>query len=461
LKGRKNKMECFTILSNEIEGRIDPHFYRTDFRKIEKNLKKSKTQILGDIASFQYGLGETAKEKGDVNYIRITDIDEFGNLKEDNLAYLDFIDKFKDYLLKKGDILVARTGATYGKSLYFDEDFKSVFAGYLIRIKLKKESGLNPKYLFYFMQTKTYWLQAKQIMTGGGQPQFNANTIEKLIIPIPSLATQNKIVSLMDKAYSFKKSKEFESQKLLDSINDFVLEELGIKLPELKDKMAYVVNSEEVKNNRADAYYFQPKFKEVEKAINKGKFEIKELKEITDFIPGYAFSSDDYIYENGTKLLAIKNIKENKIDLTDSTLLPIEYYQEYNQFQIKKGDIVIAMTGATIGKTFIFDFEDDVLLNQRVGILRPKNGLNKYFLLSFMKNYIFRQKIIRQSCGGAQPNISETEILSIKIPLPPLTVQNKIADEVKKRMQKAEQLKKEAKEELEKAKLEVEKIILS
>jgi len=118
------------------------------------------------------------------------------------------------------------------------------------------------------------------------------------------------------------------------------------------------------------------------------------------------------------------------------------------------------MTGATIGKSFIFDMDDKVLLNQRVGIIRVSQELNNFFLLSFMKTSIFRLKIFRQSCGGAQPNISESEISSIKIPFPSLVLQNKIAEEVKKRMQRAEQLRKEAKEGLEEAKKEVEKIIL-
>ena len=62
--------------------------------------------------------------------------------------------------------------------------------------------------------------------------------------------------------------------------------------------------------------------------------------------------------------------------------------------------------------------------------------------------------------GAGQPHVYSRDLSNLKIPLPPLAVQNKIADEVKKRMQKAESLQKEAKEELEKAKLEVEKIIL-
>lgn len=76
-----------------------------------------------------------------------------------------------------------------------------------------------------------------------------------------------------------------------------------------------------------------------------------------------------------------------------------------------------------------------------------------------MNTIIFKNKIIRQSCGGAQPNISESAITSMKIPLPHFLIQNKIAKEVKSRMEKAKQLKEEAKEVLQQAKEKVEKII--
>ena len=77
-----------------------------------------------------------------------------------------------------------------------------------------------------------------------GRRRLDKGVFENLLIPFPSIENQNKIVSLMQSAYQQKKQKAQEADNLINSIDDFVLDELGIKLPELQDKKCFVVNSE-------------------------------------------------------------------------------------------------------------------------------------------------------------------------------------------------------------------------
>jgi type I restriction enzyme M protein len=101
--------------------------------------------ILGDIAELEYGFTASAEETGVARFIRITDINENGTLNKDTTKYVSVTDENKGYLLQEGDLLVARTGATYGKTLYFEGDEQSLFASYLIRIRFSKDVVL-PKY---------------------------------------------------------------------------------------------------------------------------------------------------------------------------------------------------------------------------------------------------------------------------------------------------------------------------
>lgn len=206
---------CFTVNSNDIRKRMDCSYHKSNLAYLREQLMKLKSIDLMSIASFQYGLPETSQEEGDIHYIRISDIDEFGNLKKKGLKYLTYLPKYDAFKLKKGDLLVARTGATFGKSYLFEETFDAVFAGYLIRISITS-NDLNAKFLFYFMQTQLYWLQAKQLMTGGGQPQFNANTIGKLLIPIPSKEIQNEIVQEVTKRRQVAKQLQKEAKEELE-----------------------------------------------------------------------------------------------------------------------------------------------------------------------------------------------------------------------------------------------------
>ena len=93
---------------------------------------------------------------------------------------------------------MGRTGATYGKVLYFNNEFPAVYASFLIRIIPDNDKLLN-KYYWHFTKTPLYWEQARKLVTTGGQPQFNTPALKKIKIPIPSLEEQKRIVSILDR----------------------------------------------------------------------------------------------------------------------------------------------------------------------------------------------------------------------------------------------------------------------
>ncbi|MDI6789493.1 MAG: N-6 DNA methylase [Thermodesulfobacteriota bacterium] len=149
---------------------------------------------LGEITKPEYGFTEKAADQGNVRFIRITDISEDGTLRADNPKFITLTSEARGSLLAKGDILVARTGATYGKTMLFEEDYPAVFASFLIRLRFP-EDRVRPRYYWVFAQSDAYWNQAKALMTGGGQPQFNGNALKRLKLPLPPLTTQQAIVA--------------------------------------------------------------------------------------------------------------------------------------------------------------------------------------------------------------------------------------------------------------------------
>jgi restriction endonuclease S subunit len=179
---------------------------------------------LGDICDFQYGFTDTAKEKGEYRYIRITDIDENGLLKMGEEKYISKSKENKDYLMKKGDLVVARTGATYGKCLYFDDenDIPSVYASYLIKLNLDNKKILN-RYYWVFSQSYFYDTQKQKLVTGGAQPQFNANVMSEIIVPLPNIKEQENIIEKVNNQRQIiegnKKLIEIYTQKIQDRIN--------------------------------------------------------------------------------------------------------------------------------------------------------------------------------------------------------------------------------------------------
>ena len=173
----------------------------------------------GDLSeSIQYGYNAPAKETGRIKMVRISDIHE-NKVFWDSVPYCDISeDEIQTYILKKNDILFARTGGTVGKSfLVQDVPCESIYAGYLIRTHYNSEK-LVPQYLKFFMESNLYWEQLKEGTIATAQPNCNGKTLSKMLIPLPPLAEQKRIVAALEKfmpLFEQYEQKEKELTKLL------------------------------------------------------------------------------------------------------------------------------------------------------------------------------------------------------------------------------------------------------
>lgn len=466
-------MECFTIHSDEIEGRLDPLFYHPKYLQLIHKIKNSKYEIktVGAICKrivdgpFGTQLKVEDYTTEGIPLIRVSDV-KTGEIKGDNLVRISTEKhaKLKRSRVLPNDVVLTKAGAILGYSAVFPHNLKEGnITSHLVTITCKSE--VNPYYL------KTFFLSdigKQQIYRWGNKstrPELNTEEVKKILIPIPPLEIQNKIAEVMQFAYSQKKQKEAEAQKLLDSISDYLLEEFGIALPELKDKMFYLVDSENVKNNRMDSYYFQPKFNEVKKAVEKGKYESQLLKELTyEIISGQRPKGGVRQISEGVPSLGGEHVlSDGSIATQGLKFIPKDFHNLHLKSKIKKQDVIIVKDGATTGKVGIipenYPFEDSNI-NEHVFLIRCKEILNPYYLFSFLKSQVGQVQINREVTGGTIMGIIKETMDNLKIPTPPLETQNKIAEEVKKRMSEAEKLKNEANRIIEEAKKEAEKMIL-
>jgi restriction endonuclease S subunit len=149
-----------------------------------------------------------------------------------------------------------------------------------------------------------------------------------------------------------------------------------------------------------------------------GNIKLKEgrLSDILKVKNGYAFKSSQF-RESGKPIVRISNIMPSrKVDLSDC--IYYEQQESCESFSIKKGDILIAMSGATTGKSAIFDHDVICYQNQRVGKIEPKNGNLADFIYHILGNENLLNLMLIDSIGGAQPNISPSNIERCKIKYP-------------------------------------------
>lgn len=178
------------------EGTMREKLKETEIGKIPVSWEVEK---LGNVCQKpQYGFTASGSqdEKIGPKYIRITDIQD-DKIDWQNVPYCH-CKKIDKYLLVNGDVLVARIGATTGKTVLFNYNEKAVFASYLIRIR-PNPNKLNPIYLTYFSQTNFYWDQIKLQKGGRLKGGINVPVLQNLILQLPKVGEQKEIVSVLQK----------------------------------------------------------------------------------------------------------------------------------------------------------------------------------------------------------------------------------------------------------------------
>lgn len=332
--------------------------------------------------------------------------DRFDPVKEHNKKDLE-LDSFeqgtgrilsvydsKDYkslknCFNEGEILFGKLRPYLRK--YWRATFNGVCSSEIWVFRNKK--SVISEYLYLTLQTK-YFISKSQITSGTKMPRADWSSVKNAKLPIPPLPEQERIASCLT---TWDQGIEKLSQ-LIDA-----------KKQQKKGLMQQLLTGE----NRLDG--FTEEWEEV------------KLRELIKVQGGYAFKSKEF-KNKGIPIVRISNLDavSGLVSFDD-----IVYYDEIfeKQFQIQNGDIMIAMSGATTGKTAVYTFNEIAYLNQRVGLFknRDKSKFHYSLLYSLVKTNYFENEITKMLSTGAQPNISSSEIESINIEIPSLEEQTTIA----------------------------------
>lgn len=433
--------KIFLVNRSEIKGRLDPKMalYNKKVQHALFPMVKLKNLLLGKP---QYGANEAGHDRlnnTQPRYIRITDIDENGLISKNELG-ATVANVEEKFILKDKDILIARSGATVGKA-YIHENlpYTCLYAGYLIRF-LADSQKILPDYLFSYTQLNPYKEWVNAIQRPSAQPNINAEEYQSLDIPLPDLPKQKEIVDFLSNAYCEKQQKEQQSEDILNSINDYLLGELDIKLPEislqtLQDRI-FTVNISEIRDRRMDpkSVLFLGEHAKSE------TYENVQLKQIAAIVKGDSITSDKVNKHGQYPVIAGGQISPYNHD-------------KYNF----KGDVItVSASGAYSGYVW---YHDNPIFASDCSVIYSKNG-------QFLTKYIFEVLKAQQSFiyllqqGAGQPHVYPDDLGKLWIPIVPLVKQKEIVNHITAIRQQAKSLQEEGKEILEQAKRKVEAMIL-
>ena len=379
------------------------------------------------VCELKYGTSEKSSSVGKIAVLRMANLTNWGTIDYSDLVYSSNDEDIKQYSLKKDDLLFNRTNSSewVGKTAVYKEERPAIYAGYLIRVR---PILISSNYLNYVMNSSYYRNWCYNVKTDAvNQSNINAQKLSQLMIPVPPLKEQERIIIEIAKWIS-----------LIDTIKNSK-ENLQVIIKQAKSKiLGLAIHGKLVPQDPND----EPA-SELLKRINP-KAEITcdnahytnlpvgwvmcKLSDLCRIENGFAFSSDNY-KSQGIPLVRISNINHNTIDITECVY--IEGVTD-DRFKISKGDLLIAMSGATTGKMGVYPFDETAYLNQRVGNIKilNKSSLSPNYRNTYMQSKV--DEILKIAYGGAQPNISASVIGNFDFPLPPYKEQIRIVETIQR-----------------------------
>lgn len=465
----------YTKFSELSGNRIDPFYYIPELVELEKQVRKvSKKRLRDFVLSVSSGATPkksvsneyyTEDEKDGIPFLRVQNLTQYGKLDFKGLKFITQATHegmLKRSQVEEDDLLVKITGV--GRMAIASVPEKG-FTGntnqhmVVIKTKDRKTSETLATYLNLDIAEKL----ASRRATGGTRPALDYPAL----LSIPVVYDEN-IVSKLNDAYKQKEKKEKEAQNKLGSIDTYLLNELGIKSfsdenENLEDRVFFRKFSE-LSGDRWDSEFYQPKHIINETNLFSSKYEISNIKNIVTFIASGSTpksGGNDYEENGNIYFLRLTNFNDNlEVDLTKSLYIKSNIHNKMlKRSQLQNGDILFGIAGS-IGKIAIFDKNIEANINQAIATLRFKENINKLYIAYLLNSSIVKQQTARLQRPVAQPNLNTEELKSLKIPLPPIEIQNKIANHVQNLRNEAQALKDKATQTFEDAKKEVENMIL-
>lgn len=386
-----------------------------------------------------------------------------------------YIERNSVNIIQIEDVLFNNTNSQelVGKTAYFDLDGTYFYSNHITVIRVNKDIIL-PKYLWILLNLYQKRKIFFNICTNwNNQSGVGIERLLSLKVPIPNLEIQEEIVTVFENANYIKQANETEAKKLLASIDAYLLEQLGIVLPnKIEEKNVFCVPFSKVQGKRFDPKPYVSVNQALYESLSNSKYQKESLKNllIQSVAGDWGIEEKKEGFEERLVIRATEFDNLYNLNLENSRVK----YRFINQVKLGKmdlqvGDLLIEKSGGSenqpVGRIALItkDIASQYKLaySNFIHKMRVSDQINPEYLFYFLKT-IHNIKItdLMQSQTNGIRNLIMREYFNIPVSLPPLEIQTEIANHIRNIRERAKTLEIEAKEVIEKAKAEIEKMIL-
>ena len=400
-----------------------------------------KTIPLGELCLEEpcYGTSASAIERTDdkqPKYIRITDYDDFGI--EENHEYMTAEFYSSKHLLQPNDILFARTGGTVGKTYFYDGKIgDAVFAGYCIRFRFD-ESKVIPKFVYWYTKTNAYEKWVNGIQRPSGQPNINKEEYKSFEIVLPSITIQQKIVEQMDASYLSWKDKSYKVDDILSSMSSFLLEKLNLSTIDYEERMCCAITlSNIIEDKTFSAEYYHP---ERMAALNALK---NNSSMITDRLSGVVnFNRKTVSTADNSNYLGLAGVESHTGELSG-----VQEEASGQAFAYEQGDILYGRLRPYLNKVIVAEKSGICSTEFHVMRVIDPSAILPEYVAAILRSDLTLSQTRHMMTGNTHPRISNDDVRNLYIPVPDITIQKIIVEELRTRRLEARRLKNEAEQE--------------
>lgn len=365
---------------------------------------KLNRHFISDIFFYQEGPGVRKWQFKDSG-VKLINVGNINNGKIDlsstkiNISEEEAYGKYSHFLIDEGDLLIACSGIVvenfHNKIAFIKKEHLPLCLNTsTMRFKELPEKKGDLNFLKYFLQTNDFKSQLRKLITGSAQLNFGPSHIRKIEIPLPNLATQQRIAAILDQADAIIQNNRAIVQKYDALTQSLFLDMFG----------------DPVKNEKG--------------------WEIRKMEEISLKITDGTHQSPKFLKE-GIPFLLVSNIVNNKINYKTNKFISEEDFETLNKrTPIEIGNILLTSVGS-YGNPAIIESQMKFAFQRHIAFIKPNHSMiNYHFLFHFLKSDLIKREIDKKVKGAAQKTYNLVELKKLRIILPTITLQNQFAERV-------------------------------
>lgn len=296
--------------------------------------------------------------------------------------------------IKANDVLVATVRPNLNGVAIVPAQYDNQIASTGFCVLRSDIEQLDANYLFYFIQTDSFISHLTELSTGAGYPAVSDEDILDTRIPLPPLTEQKRIASLLARADRLR-----QLRRTAHDLGDALLQSVFLEM-----------FGDPIQNSK--------------------KLQVEKLEGFTSLVSSGStpLGGSNVYTASGIRFIRSQNVLMNKFDFSDIAFITEEIYNSMKRTVVKPNDVLLNITGASIGR--VACYQDDILanVNQHVCIIRCKpEKLNPIYLSYFLSMPSFQEKFITNQSGATRQALNFEQIKDFNISVPPLSLQEEFA----------------------------------